>query len=493
MTASRRSTGILPVSRPAGQAGRRAILAQPRLMALAACALLAASAGAASAGEDDENLARWPSIAAVRLAGETPPAKGLVEFALTPEAISTARPGLGDLRLTDPAGKIVPHITRVDRGSSTAALVIEPVRMYNPVFTPGQSSSVTVDFGAAKARTEIDVFTPGRNFRRRVMVEASSDGQAWQVLRKSDWLFNVVHENGQYAKTRVALPDNDFRYLRVTVFHGPDDPNDLPIEMVQSRYDKNTPPDLAEVRIDPASVTVTENPKLKATEVEVDLGYENLPLHKAVISAGDEQFLRRVEVLGRDHKTITVEQVVENAPPRKRQVEEPWRSLGGGVIHRFDGLTASRPDSAGGQEPSANLSLPLSEGCRYLKFRIYNGDDAPLKLGSPALKVYRLRQYVAFQAKRPGPYKLYLGNDRAAAPQYDMAHFAGRLRAEGVTNATLDFVAPNPSYALPAKTIPWSERHKSLIWIAMLLLGLVLVLLVRRQFRHARPGQRQEE
>jgi hypothetical protein len=480
-------------------------------MALASLALLAACVAATWAGEDDENLTRWPSVAAVRLGAEAPPAKGLVEFALTPEAISKAQPGQGDLRLTDVAGLIVPYITRVDRGSSIPGLVLEPARMYNPVFVPGKSSSVTVDFGAAKARTEIDVFTPGKNFRRRVMVEAGSDGQSWQVLRKGDWLFNVAHEHGQYAyeKTRVALPDNDFRYLRVTVFQSPDDPKDLPIEKVQSRYDKNTPPELAEVEIIRGSMTVAENPKLKATEIEVDLGFEKLPLHDVALSAADEQFLRRVEVLGRNHKTIIIEQPVENAPPRKQEVEEPWRSLGGGAIHRFDGLTASRPDgltasrpdgltasrfdSAGGQEPSANLSVPLSGGCRYLKLRIYNGDDSPLKRGSSILKVYRLQQYVAFQPKGAGPYKLYLGNAKAATPQYDLAHFADRLRGEGVTKATLDFVAPNPSYAMPVKAIPWSERHKGIIWGAMLLLGLVLVMMVRRQFRHARPSERQEE
>jgi hypothetical protein len=454
-------------------------------ISLAAVALFVASVAVAASVEDSENLARWASVAAVRLGTEAPPAKGLVEFALTPEAISKARPGLGDLRLADPAGTIVPYVTRVDRGASTASLVLEPARTYNPVFTPGQSSSVTVDFGAAKARTEIDVFTPGRNFRRRVMVEAGSDGQSWQILRKSDWLFNVVHENGQYAKTRVALPDNDFRYLRVTVFHAPDDPADLPIEKVQSRHTKRTPPKLSDVEIDPNSLTVTENPKLKATEIEVDLGFENLPLHDVVLGVADEQFLRRVEVLGRDHKTITIERSVENAPPRKQQVEEPWRSLDGGVIHRFD--------SAGGQEPSANLSLPLSGGCRYLKLCIYNGDDAPLKLAGAVLTVHRLQQYVAFQAKGAGPYKLYLGNARAVAPQYDLAHFADRLRAEGVTKATLGLVEANPSYDLPVKAVPWSEQHKGLIWVAILFLGLVLFLMVRRQFRRAKSDERRQE
>ncbi len=455
-----------------------------RFAALAALALLAASAasvaGAApGADANAEDLARWPLIASVRLAAS--PEKGLVEFSLTPDAISQARESLGDLRLTDGAGGIVPYVIRVDRGQAGEPIAYEPARTYNPLYVPGKQSSVTVDFGSKATRTEIDVLTPGTNFRRRVMVEASTDGQSWQTLRKSDWLFNVAHENGQYAKNRVALPDNDFRHLRVTVFHAHDDPAELPIEKVRARYVRNTPPVTAEVEVD--SIAVTEKPKRRVTEIEADLGFEKLPLCEVALAFEDEQFMRRVEVLGRDSKTLTITQLVENAPSRKRQIDAPWRSLGGGVIHRFD--------SAGGREPSANLSLPLTGGCRYLKLLIYNGDDAPLKVVDAGLTVRRLQQYVAFQAKAAGPYKLYVGNDKAPAPRYDLSHFADRLRAEGVTKATLGLAAPNPSFAPREKVIAWSERHEGAIWGAMIFLGLVLVFMVGRQLRKAPTSKRE--
>lgn len=473
-------------------------------VALAALAFLSTSRAWAApakpaAGSQTEDLSRWALVAPVRLGAQAPQAAGLVEFALNPDAISQARADLGDLRLFDGAGQIVPYVIRVDSGQKGKPTAYEPVRTYNPVYVSGKQSSVTVDFGKAATRTEIEVLTPGRNFRRRVMVEASSDGQSWQILRKSDWLFNVSHENGQYAKSRVALPDNDFRYLRVTVFHAPDDPAELPIEKVRARYVKNIPPVTAAVPVKADSVTVTDAPRFKATEIDADLGFEKLPLCELTLAFEDELFMRRVEVLGRDSKTLTITQLVENAPPRKRQIDAPWRSLGGGVIHRFDklttsrlnGVTASNGDSAGGRDLSANLSLPLTGGCRYLKIRIYNGDDAPLKFVKTGLSVRRLQQYVGFQSKGVGPYKLYLGNDRAPAPQYDLSHFADRLRAEGVTKAEFQAVAPNPVFESPDKEPSWSERHKGLIWFAMIFLGLVLTVMVIRQLKKVPSGGRE--
>lgn len=426
-------------------------------------------AAPAAAGEPD--LTRWPLVAAVQL--DSPPAKGLVEVSLTPEVFARARADLGDLRLTDGTGRTVPYVLRLDRGEAGKPVAYEPARMYNPVFTPGKQSAITVDFGARAPRTGIDVVTPGTNFRRRVMVEASQDAQAWQVLRKSDWLFSVSHEGGRYVKTQVKLPDNDFRYLRVTVFHAPDDPERVSIEQVRAWYVKATAPETVETGI--SSVVTTQPAKIKATDVEADLGFERLPVHEVAMSFGDVQFLRRVEVFGRDYKTRTIEESVENAPPRKRQVEEPWRRLAEGVIHRFP--------PAGEAEEASSLRLSVDDACRYLLLRIHDGDDPPLKL--TGLKVYRLRHYLAFQATEGGPYRLYFGSPAAAAPQYDLAHYADRLRAEGVARAGLSAASANPSFAPAERVIPWSERYKWPLWAALIAILVVLGVLVARQARRA--------
>jgi hypothetical protein len=338
---------------------------------------------------------------------------------------------------------------------------------------------VTVDFGSRASRTRIDVDTPGVNFRRRARVEASQDGQSWQILRQVDWLFSVRHETGAYTKGWVTLPDNDFRYLRVTVFNAPDDPEKVAIRKVTARHVKRTPARTVEVELEARSVSVSEKPKLKATEITVDLGYENLPLSELEMGFDDANFLRRVAVSGRNRETRTVFESVEDAPPRKREVDVPWERLTGGTVHRFS--------ATDGQVESSNLRLPVGGRYRYLLIRIHNGDDAPLKF--TGLRVRRLQYYLSSQPDPEGPYRLYLGNDKATAPQYDLAHFIGRLRAEGVTRAHLAGVLPNPLFAAEAKVVPLSERYKWALWGALIVVLAALGVLVYRQARRAGPAE----
>jgi len=435
---------------------------------LSAWILCAASAMAAGS-----ELSKWTHVAGVEL--PVRPAKGIVELALPSEVFALSRTDLADLRLATQAGELVPYVLRVDQGELGRSVSYRPARTFNPVFLPGKQSAVTVDFGSRAKRTRVDVDTPGTNFRRKVTVEGSQDGESWLVLCKTAWLFRIAYEQSSYSKNEVLLPDNDFRYLRITVFNAPDDPEQVPIREVLAWYVKSTPPKTAEVEA--RSVTVTENLKLKATEIEVDLGHENLPLHEVAMSFEDATFLRRVEVLGRNRRTRTIVESVEDAPPRKREVEEPWAHLKDGSIHRLPG--------GEGQDPSTGLDLPMDGRCRYLLVRVYNGDDALLKF--TGLKVRRLQYYLAFQPQPAGPYHLYVGSPDAQRPQYDLEHFAGRLRVEGVTEAALGQVSTNPLFAAEVKVVPWSERYKWLLWGVLAAVLAVLGILVARQAKRAQP------
>jgi len=435
---------------------------------------LCAASGAAGAPVPPD-VAQCTHVAVVQV--DAPPAKGVVEMSLPPEVFAKARADLADLRLTDEAGRIVPYVLRVDRGTAGKSLSYQPKRTFNPTFLPGKQSSVTLDFGSKAKRTDIDVDTPGTNFRRRVLVEASPDGQSWQVLRKTAWLFRIAYEKGTYSKDRVKLPDNDFRYLRVTVFNAPDDPEKLEIRQVRAWYTKGTPPQTVNVPV--RSRTAAEKPKIKATEIRLDLGYEFLPLHEVAMSFEDVNFLRRIEIFGRNRQTRTLVRSVENAPPRKREVEVPWQPLSGGTVHRFS--------SPQGKAESAGLSRPVGDKCRYLLLRIHNGDNAPLKL--TGVTASRLQVHLAFQPKGKGTHRLYFGNSEAARPQYDLAHFIDRLRAQGVTKLALGAASGNPLLAVEEKAVPWSERYAALLWGVLIAVLVVLGLLVLRQVRPARQAR----
>ena len=430
-------------------------------------------AGAGWAAGPD--MSAWTHVAPVELAER--PAKGLVEVPVPPEVMALAQPELGDLRVLTKAGEAVPFVVRVDQAFAVNALSAPgtpPARLFNPLFVPGKQSTVEVDFGTREPRTRIDVDTPGTNFRRRVSVEASQDATAWEVLKKTDWLFRISYEKGSYNKSEVLLPDNDFRYLRITVFNAPDDPEQVVIRNVTARHIAVTEPQTAEVPT--KSLDVREDAKMKTTEIEADLGYENLPLHEVTLAFEDANYLRRVEVLGRNVRWRTIVEPVDNSQPRMREVEEPWGVLASGSVYQMP--------AGEGLEATTGLTLPVNGRCRYVLVRIFNADDAPLKFNG--LKVRRLQGYVAFRAEPAGPYQMYFGNAAAARPQYDLENYAGRLRSEGVTVAALGVVAANPLFALPTKVVPWSERHAALLWVGLAVVLGVLTALVLRQARQAK-------
>ena len=69
---------------------------------------------------------------------------------------------------------------------------------------------------------------------------------------------------------------------------------------------------------------------------------------------------------------------------------------------------------------------------------------------------------------------------RLAAPVYDYAKF---FHADpSAAQAELGPGASNPAYTGRPDERPWSERHKAILWIAMLVAVAVLALLALRGF-----------
>ncbi len=110
------------------------------------------------------------------------------------------------------------------------------------------------------------------------------------------------------------------------------------------------------------SIMVTQDAKLKTTQIDADLGNENLPLSDVSLTCEDDNFLRRVEVLGRNVKSRTIIEPVENSQPRTRQVDEPWETLAGASVYRLP--------TGEGQGSSIGQSIAAFSGhCRYLQIR----------------------------------------------------------------------------------------------------------------------------
>ena len=74
--------------------------------------------------------------------------------------------------------------------------------------------------------------------------------------------------------------------------------------------------------------------------------------------------------------------------------------------------------------------------------------------------------------------RLYFGDAKLEAPVYDYAKMS--REDMDAAQASLGPTTPNSAYTPRADDRPWSERHPSVLWIAMLLAVVVLAVLAIR-------------
>ena len=107
---------------------------------------------------------------------------------------------------------------------------------------------------------------------------------------------------------------------------------------------------------------------------------------------------------------------------------------------------------------------------------IDNGDDPPIPFDRIQPQSQQRRLY--FEPQGKASLKLYYGDEKLTAPVYDYAKF---FREDpNATPAQLAPEAANPQYTHRPDDRPWSERHKGILWVAMLLAVAVLVFLAIR-------------
>jgi hypothetical protein len=423
--------------------------------------LMAWLSGATAAG--GTNLSDWALMATIDM--DSASGKPVARCELTPEVLDASQPDLRDVRVVGKTEQ-VGYVVRTQPESTHRVPL--PVTLYNRTFVPDRESAITVDFGSKTLKNRVRVTTPGTNFRRGVRVEGSDDGETWKTVRDAAWLFRVQHSDGgtrAYEGDVVAFPENDFRYLRITVLNGEDDKGALEIQDVKAFRHVKTPAETVQVPV----VSAKSEQKKTLTHLSLDLGYRNLPLRELKLDFSDANFFRSVTVWGRNQEIRVVRRVVEDSPAHEKAVEEPWQRIADGSIHRFS--------SEKGTEEALTLSLQGAK-YRHIQVRIENRNDPPLNFRVATAS--RLVPRVEFATASGSRYDLLTGNPQAKAPVYDVGHYIGKLGAQGMATAQLGKLGPNPAHKAKERTVPWSERHKEILWIALLAMALALGFLVYR-------------
>jgi hypothetical protein len=113
--------------------------------------------------------------------------------------------------------------------------------------------------------------------------------------------------------------------------------------------------------------------------------------------------------------------------------------------------------------------VPVHSRYRYLRIRIENGDDEPLRDLRVTLWAYR--DYILLAPGFAPPYRVLYGGPNAR-PDYDFAR--QEVRGEPAV-AKLGPESLNEAFEPPADTRPFAERHPAVITAALALAAAALV------------------
>jgi Protein of unknown function (DUF3999) len=365
-----------------------------------------------------------------------------------------ARPDLGDLRIYS-SGAEIPYRLTTERGST--ATERKDVRVLQPG-TAGGKTQFLLDMSGVPEYDRIELKLATRNFVAHARVEGRDDPHIgrWADLGTTT-LYDLSTERLGRNST-LQIPLTNYKYLRVTV-------------------DRAVKPK----NVEGGTAGVTRSQKAVWRELGA----------RAAISQEDETASARSD--GRSGKStvlafsiprnVPVERIVFDIDAAQQDFSRPLeiQSDKGSWFGSGD-ITRIHMQRNGQKIDVERTTLDLEgAGPATLKVTIHNGDDPPLAITGAHLEQYERRIY--FDSAAGGQSTLYYGDEKLSPPVYDYAKLFSK-------HADADPLALRPEAANTAYTgrpddRPWSERHPSVLWLAVVGAVLILGAIALRSMRTA--------
>jgi hypothetical protein len=405
-------------------------------------AWIAIAALAAPAGADVDRRAASDFHRRALVAGKVAPGEAYT-VPLTIEAVSALEDG-GELRVFDQAGREIPSL--VHAAVAREVVVDRPVTTFNQAWSEDGARTLSLELTDRKveAVNEFVFDLADEEYNVRVRVEASQDGESWQILRDGLHLIRhaVEREKIEFLHNVLRVPTARFRYYRFTLH---------PTMPLAQRSDAAREPlginGIAVRQVARRGTVLSVPVKLERFEDERD---DDARHHYWKLDLGREK-------LGVDHVSFEVPakdfarsaSLWEWSPERGRRT----RALTTTVAFHYD------------DEVHTEFT-GFSTDARVLVMRIDQGDDEPVEV--VAARASRPKQQVRFlgpQVVDP-PLALYLEPDDARTPRYDLARRLSEHEISRFTPLALGPLERNPGYVTPPE--PRSENIPYLLYALVL-------------------------
>ena len=380
-------------------------------------------------------------------------------FIVDEELWSHSRPDLGDLRFYD-GGSPVQYALSEQRAGISSEEVAAKI----------------LNLGRVSGHTEFDLDTQGlaeydrirlrleaRDFVATAVVSGGdAPGKATEVEITTSTLYDF-NKQQLGSNSLLKLPPSSFRYLHVRLSPGirPDQVKGATIMNLREQQASWTR----------AGSCAPSQPKQRKTEIICTLP-ARVPLNRILLRIDPAQVNFR--------RAVTVE-------------DDKGMQIAGGEISRVRVNRAGTlviAEELAVNIPAVNFTLEkmnlerINGNSVRLTVTIDNGDNPPLTILDA--EPLSLERRVYFDPQGKTALQLYYGDEKLPAPVYDYARFF-HLEASAA-EAQLGPGAHNAQYTGRPDERPWSERHVTVLWAAMILAVLALAVLALRGLR-AEPSR----
>jgi Protein of unknown function (DUF3999) len=356
-------------------------------------------------------------------------------FVVDDEIWNGARPDLADLRIYDGESQVQYALSEQRGGTSTQE---ESVKILNL----GSVSGLTefdLEMGQISEYNRVRLNLDARNFVVTASVEGSNElGAKESTQLPPATLYDLTREE-LGSNLVLKLPASSFHYLHVKLSAGI-----VPAQLKGASVSNLQETKAAWISVGSCSVPA-QNPH--TTEITCN-SPQHVPVDRVRFLVDTQQMNFR--------RTVAVSDATDR----------PYGN--GGAVTRVrmnrDGKTVIAEEM---DVPIANLNSG------YLKITVGNGDNPPLALLRVQLLSVERRIYFDPQGK--SLLRLYYGDDKLGPPVYDYARFF--KAEEAAAKAELGPGTHNQAYRGRPDDRPWTERHKSVLWLVMVLAVVVLAAL----------------
>jgi hypothetical protein len=387
-------------------------------------------------------------------------APGFYRILLTPEITGQMKSDLSDIRLFDEKDTEIPYLLYKD----TAHRGVDRFVSYEIVekeYKQGCCSHIVVKNTLANSIEEIMIEVNSADSRRNMTLSGSYDNKQWFALKdRFDAVDFDSYEKGSKKTTsllKFSFPKSDYTYYKFDFddWKGWWNNFKYPVFIVKAGYIEPT--------FIPEETQETPSPALNQAE---DRKVKQSLIH---LSFPEAEYV--------DHLRIDTRQAEEKQTGyyRAASVYELVKKDSLHTEERFLGSTILSSLS----ENEFNLHHTL---IRNLLVRISNLDDQPLQI--TGVHGFQVKHYLVANLGGEIEYYLKYGCDTLNTPQYDLQHFRDKVPA-------LPPVLSVSGYKDIYKPAPPKEgqkasgffNNKSVIWIAIVLVGLLLAFMVTRMLK----------